>query len=106
MTALNELAERLKAAGTLTADDVLALRRQVWPDGRIDAGEAELVFALNDAVRQPPREWVDFFVEALCEYVVRQQAPSGYVDDAKAEWLVARAMRDGRVESLGELELL
>ena len=65
MTALNELTERLKAAGTITAEDVLALRRQVWPDGRIGDDEAELAFTLNDAVRTPSREWADFFVEAL-----------------------------------------
>jgi hypothetical protein len=106
MTALNELAERLKAADAISAEDVLALRRQMWPDGRIAGGEAELLFALNDAARAPSREWVDFFVEALCEHIVCQQPPRGYVDDHGAEWLIAAISRDGRVESLGELELL
>ena len=106
MAALNELAERLKAAGNISAEDTLALRREMWPDGRIALDEAELVFALNDSVGQAAREWTDFFVEALCDYVICQQAPKGYVDDAKAEWLVARISRDNKVESLGELELL
>jgi hypothetical protein len=106
MTALTDLAERLKAAGTISAEDTLALRRQIWPDGAIAPDEAELVFALNDSVANASREWTDFFVEALCEYVVCQQAPRGYVDEAKAEWLIARISRDGKVESLGELELL
>lgn len=106
MVALNELSDRLKAAGTISADETLALRQQIWPDGRIDVGEAELVFALNDSVTRPSREWVDFFVEALCEYVIRQQDPRGYVDEAKAGWLTARIDRDGKVETLGELELL
>jgi hypothetical protein len=106
MTALNELTERLNATGTIAADDVLALRRQVWPDGRIDPGEAELVFALNDAAKHASREWVDFFVEALCDHVVCQQSPRGYVDEAKAAWLTARIARDGKLESLAELELL
>ena len=106
MTALHELAERLKAAGTISAEDTLALRRQMWPDGTIAVDEAELVFALNDSVASTSREWTDFFVEALCEFVVCQQIPRGYVDEAKAEWLVARIARDGKVESLGELELL
>ena len=106
MAALHELTEPLNAAGTITAEDTLALRRQMWPDGRIDSDEAELVFALNDSAAQASREWIDFFVEALCDHVVCQQAPRGYVDDAKAEWLVARISRDGKVESLGELELL
>lgn len=106
MTALHELAEQLKAAGAISAEDTLTLRRQMWPDGRIAPDEAELVFALNDCVSQTCREWVDFFVEALCDYVVCQQSPRGYVDAAKAEWLVARISRDGKVESLSELELL
>jgi len=106
MVALNELAERLKAAGNISAEDTLALRREMWPDGRIELDEAELVFALNDSVGQTAREWTDFFVEALCDFVVCQQAPKGYVDDSKADWLVARTSRDGKVESLGELELL
>ena len=106
MAALNELAEQFKAAGTISAEDTLALRRQMWPDGRIEVDEAELVFALNDSIANRSREWTDFFVEALCDYVVCQQAPKGYVDAAKAEWLVARISRDSKVESLGELELL
>ena len=106
MAALHELAEQLKAAGTISAEDTLALRRQMWPDGRIEVDEAELVFALNDSVANASREWTDFFVEALCDYVVCQQAPRGYVDDAKAEWLLARISRDGEIESLGELELM
>lgn len=106
MAALNELAEQFKAAGFISAEDTLALRRQMWPDGRIALDEAELVFALNDCVPQTCREWADFFVEALCDYVVCQQVPRGYVDESKAEWLVARIACDGKVESLGELELL
>lgn len=106
MAALNELAERLKAAGNISAEDTLALRREMWPDGRIELDEAELVFALNDSVGNTAREWTDFFVEALCDFVVCQQVPRGYVDDSKAEWLTVRIARDGKVESLGELELL
>lgn len=101
-----DLADALKARAVMTADDVLAIRRVAWPDGKIDAVEADAIFALNDAVAAPPGEWVDFFVEAITAYVVQQQAPTGYVDDAKAAWLIARMDADGRVESRGELELL
>ncbi len=106
MSALNDLAERLRAAGALTADEVLALRRQMWPDGRIGEDEADLLFALNDAAKDPSREWVDFFVEALTHHIVAQTEPRGYIDDAKAAWLSERIARDGKVESSAELELL
>ena len=100
------LAAELKAKAALAPTDILALRRIAWPDGRIDPAEAEAIFDLNDALHPSDREWVDFFVEAMGDYVVRQSAPAGYVDEAKAEWLTARIDRDGRVDSLGELELL
>ena len=101
-----DLDARLKSDAAITAEDTLAMRRLVWPDGKIDPGEAEAIFDLNTAVKGSSREWVDFFVEAISVYVVHQQAPEGYVDDAKAAWLMAKIDSDGRVDSLGELELL
>lgn len=100
------LAAELKAKAALAPADILSLRRVCWPDGRIDPAEADAIFDLNDSVKSADREWVDFFVEAMREFVVHQTAPAGYVDDAKAQWLIARIDRDGRVDSLGELELL
>jgi hypothetical protein len=104
--AMSDLATRLKAGTTITAEDTLAVRRIVWPDGAVDPAEAEAIFDLNSTVKSSAREWVDFFVEAIKHYVVHQQAPIGYVDEAKAAWLIRRIDSDGKVDSLGELELL
>jgi hypothetical protein len=101
-----DLATRLKGGATITAEDTLAIRRVVWPDGAIDPAEAEAIFDINTAVKSSAREWVDFFVEAMKQYVVHQQEPVGYIDDAKAAWLIQRIDSDGKVESQGELELL
>ena len=101
-----DLADALKARAVMTADDVRAIRRVAWPDGAIEAAEADAIFALNDAIAAPPPEWVDFFVEAITAYVVHQQMPTGYVDGANAAWLIARIDADGRVDSRAELELL
>lgn len=107
MTApISDLTAALKAKATIDADDTLAMRRLAWPDGKIDVAEADAVFDLNTSVKSSSREWVDFFVEAIATYVVRQQTPQGYVDDAKAAWLMSRIDMDGRVDTLGELELL
>ena len=95
-----DLTTQLKAKAAITADDTLALRRIVWRDGAIDPAEAEAIFDLNTAIKATSREWVDFFVEAMKQYVVHQQAPVGYVDDAKAAWLMARIDSDGWVDSL------
>ncbi len=103
---LFDFTSQVKAKGVITAEDVLALRHIVWPDGKIDPTEADAIFDLNSALKDSPREWVDFFVEAIDTYVVHEQTPVGYVDDAKADWLIGRIDSDGRVDSLGELELL
>jgi hypothetical protein len=104
--AIFDLKTRLTAGAAISADDTLAMRRIVWADGVIDSAEADAIFELNAAVKSSAREWVDFFVEAMKHYVVHQQSPVGYVDQVKAAWLMQRLDSDGKVDSLGELELL
>ncbi|MFM9977397.1 MAG: hypothetical protein ACKVOP_05040 [Sphingomonadaceae bacterium] len=100
------LAAELKAKDALDAGDFAALRNGAWTDGTIDPMEAEAIFDLNSELAVRDRDWVDFFVEAMSAYIVEQTAPRGFVDDAKAGWLIARIDRDGRIDTLGELELL
>ena len=101
----SDFAEALKNGAEISAEDVLAVRRWAWGDGGISAAEAEAIFELNDLAKNRSDEWVDFFVEALTDFVVHQP-PVGYVDEAKTDWLIARIERDGRIETFGELELL
>jgi hypothetical protein len=96
----------LESGHRITPEDVLVLRRAIWPDGRVSDTEAATVFALNRAVREPSPEWRDFFIEALTGYVVNQKAPRGYVDDANAAWLMAEVDRDGEPVSRLEVELV
>ena len=92
--------------GSITSDDILALRRSVWSNGLIDASEAEQILAINASLTSPTAEWTDFLVEALSVWLIDQQDPRGYVDVAQAEWLIARLDRGGRVETMSEIELL
>lgn len=85
--------------------EVLNLRRQVWSDGRISPDEAAQLFALNDGA-DPANDWADFFVEAMCDYLIGRGQPRGYVTDADADWLIHHIGRDGRVDSHAELELI
>ena len=101
-----ELAAQAEADGAISADEVLALRKVAWPDGAIDAIEAEALFAINDKVSEAGTEWVDFFVEAIVEYVVQQGRVRGYVEEPLADWLIARIDTDGVFGSMAELEIL
>lgn len=101
-----ELARQAAADGAITPEEVLALRRSAWPDGRIDETEAEAILAINDVVSAKSAEWIDFLVEAVGEYVLNGTEPRGYVADETADWLIAKLDNDGRLDSAAELELL
>lgn len=101
-----ELARRVGDRGSISSEDILALRRDVWPDGRIGQDEAEAIFALNRQFAAPSAEWCDFLVEAIGEYVINQRAPLGYVDEENAAWLIGQIDSDGKLETTAELELL
>lgn len=101
-----DLAAQAAADGTISPEEILILRRAGWSDGKIDADEAEAIFAVNDRIHEPTAAWTDFFVEALGEFIVNSTEPRGYVDEAQADWLMARIDHDGALESMAELELL
>ena len=100
------LAEQAEADGRITAEEILSLRREGWADGRIEPAEAEAIFVLNDHLAERTDEWVDFFVEALSEFVLAGGNPRGFVSEDQAEWLISRLDRSGQVETMAELELL
>ncbi|QJB70035.1 hypothetical protein [Parasphingorhabdus halotolerans] len=102
----SSLLNGIKDQGAINAADVLALRKIVWPDGAINQVEAELLFELNGADAEPSQEWIDFFVPAITEYLINQQAPKGYISEDNAAWLMRHIDHDGRLESEIELELL
>ncbi len=102
----SDLAAQAAADGIIGAEEILSLRQAGWADGRMDPEEAESLFLANEALRAPSAEWTAFFVEALTQFIVNTVDPKGYVDDVMGEELVDRITRDGRVESMAELELL
>jgi len=89
----------------ISPEEVLKLRRYVWSDGSISPDEASQLFDLNDAA-SPSNDWADFFVEAICDYLIGRGQPRGYVTDADADWLMYHINRDGRIDSYAELELI
>lgn len=105
-TNLTRLAADLASDGRISADDVLAMRREIYGDTAISQTEAEALIALDEAADERCQEWDDLFVEALTDYVVHQQAPVDYIDDDKAAWIIAQLTHNGRIRTDSELELL
>lgn len=101
-----DLARSVAADGSIAPEELLALRRLGWGDGKIHREEAEAIFAINRALSETSGEWVDFFVEALGEFVLNGTEPRGMCDEAEAQWLIGALDADGRLETMAELELL
>jgi hypothetical protein len=102
----SDFAAAIAAGARIDADDVLALRRWVWPDGAVSEAEAEALFALNRLAGDAGPEWADFLIEAITDYVVTARAPRGYVDEAAAAWLIGEIDRDGAAIGAAELALV
>ncbi len=90
----------------LTAAHAQDMRRVVYKDGGIDPSELDSIFALDEAAAQRDREWVHLIVEATVDFLVHQEAPRGYIDEANAKWLMDRISTDGQVKTDSELEVL
>jgi hypothetical protein len=89
----------------VSAEELRELRQRLWADGGIAQGEAEELFARN-ASAEPSNEWTDFFVEALCGYLIENAQPRGFLSDDGAQWLIRQMQKDGRIETRAELELI
>ncbi|MFQ5380789.1 MAG: hypothetical protein ACE5EF_04070 [Dehalococcoidia bacterium] len=100
------LFERIAAAGRIDADDVLALRREVFEDGGVSREEARAVFELNRACAEKDESWLDFFVDELTYYFIYQAPPRGYMSEENARFLIDEVTRDGRKLGAAELQLV
>lgn len=101
-----DIAQRAAADGQVTADELLALRREGWGDGIITRAEAEALFALNNALSVRSNEWCDFFVEAIGEFVLNGSPPRLQCSEDEAAWLIGQIDSDGVTESMVELETM
>lgn len=101
-----DLARSAAASGEISPTALLALRQLGWADGRITRHEAETLLALNRALGHARGEWVDFFVDALCEFVLGEAEPPEVCDECEARWLIGAIDGGGRPVTMAELELL
>ena len=104
---MNDVLVRVRTAKRITADDAMNVRRVVYGnDGAIRPDEMDMMFAIDEAAGRVDPAWTTLLVEAGTDFLVHQQAPAGYIDDANADWLIARIGKDGTVKTATELEML
>jgi len=107
MSRFDALKKQLLEDGIIDAAEVNALRTELYEDGIIDREEADFLFDLNDATSGADNDasWQALFVEALSDYVLKDEESPGVIDDDEAGYLKSKIESDGVVDA-NELALL
>jgi hypothetical protein len=100
---LAALVDRIAEDGRVDADEVLEIRRAVFPDGAVDRAEAAALFALAARVANDDPEWAEAFAEAIADHVVGEDR---FVHEADVDWLIAQAPRAGALRAPMLLKVL
>lgn len=103
---LIELSNEIIARGEVTSADILALRQNIFGEVTVTRDEAEALFRIDEGTERRVAEWRMLFLEALTDWLIRQQEPQGYVTEVQADWLIARIEADKRARDGTEIELV
>lgn len=91
---------------TIEFDDLLLLKRVFYDDGVVSSDEANLLFSMQHECAVQHADWSEFFIDAITDYLVIQEAPRGYLTAANANWLIGRVSREGKIGSKTEIDLV
>lgn len=100
MKTLEVLKAELLADGIIDAEEVAKLKELLYDDGIIDKEEAEFLFDLNNAVSDKCNDpsWSKFFVQAISDFLLKDEVSPDEIDKDEAEWLLKRIGADGKVD--------
>jgi hypothetical protein len=97
--ALSDVVARVLSAGRITADDVLSLRAEVYGANSLAPDAMQALASLEAAPGDRDPAWGDFLSDAVVDFVVHQEDPPDYVDDAKCDWVMRAFAGDVRPDA-------
>jgi hypothetical protein len=100
---LDAFMERLMNSGRVTGENVLELRHNVFEDGVMTRGEAQMLLDIDRAAKDKCAEWAPFLYEAISDYIVHQERPAGYISQDNAVWLEKTLADDSAETTIGLL---
>ncbi len=86
--------------------DVLILRKHVFPDGIVSAEDAIALMEIHRSGADKCPEWDTYFIESLTAFIVEHSWPQGSLDDVNGRWLKEMIAPDGVIATAAELDLL
>ncbi len=104
---LSELKSELLSDGIIDAEEVEKLKEILYADGTIDKEEADFLFEINDAVSGKGNDpaWEAFFIQAITDFLLKDEATPGEIDPEETAWLVERIGADGQVDGVEKVLL-
>ena len=85
---LQDFVNTVAATGRITFGDVRRLNRSILPDGPMERAEVEALLGLDAAVARTDASWGDWLVQAVVDFAVWGERPTGTVEGEAARWLV------------------
>jgi len=87
--ALRDFARKALETKRLGFADLRRLQRDILPQRLTTREEAELLLGIDRALARADRDWSNYLVRAVGQFVVWGSEPIGHVDQRKVEWLLA-----------------
>lgn len=102
MNSLEEIRKAIVASGGITLGDVAALRDIIYKDGKVGQFEAEFLFSLRKDLNDMGnlRSWDNFFIQAICDFILDDDRSPEAIDDLEAKWLIEQIGEDGVIDDV------
>lgn len=100
---LDAFMAQLMSSARMTSENVIELRKNVFDDGVMTRGEAQMLLDLDRVCTDKCAEWAPFLYEAISDYIVNQERPSGYISQDNAVWLQNTLAKDSTETIVGLL---
>ena len=99
---LENIRKAIVESGSITASDVVALRDIVYTDGKVEQDEAEFLFKLRKELNDMGnlKEWNNFFIQAICDFILDDERSPEAIDDLEATWLIEQIGEDGIIDDV------
>jgi hypothetical protein len=98
---LETFATKVTAKSRITFGDVCRIRRDVLPDGIASREEAEALLRMDRLIGRADSSWVEWLTNAIVEFAVWSERPTGHIDTEAAAWLAQELMRQGPLTKAG-----
>ncbi len=106
MVEIAQFAKLVASSGKVEASQIAELRRAIYSDGIVSRAEAEVLFEIERARKTHIDAWSEMFVEALTDYALNREPPSGYLSQDTAGWLIGQITKHNVPSTDAEIELL